>query len=78
MMLPKLDRSGGTSLPAATGIRRSMVIFESFLGAITVLVCTECGYHESYVNAPSEVPWNDLEGGVWINADAPDATVPFR
>jgi hypothetical protein len=78
MMLPKLDRTGASSLPAAAGKRKSMMIFESFLGVMTAFVCTECGYQESYVNSPGEVPWNDLEGGVWLNPDAPDATGPFR
>jgi predicted Zn-ribbon and HTH transcriptional regulator len=27
-------------------------------------VCTECGFFEEYVKAPSEIPWSGVEGAV--------------
>ncbi|GEM_PF-3259855 len=47
------------------------------VGQLEAFVCTECGYHETYVREPKTVPWNDLQGFTWVNPD-PVADGPFR
>jgi len=40
-------------------------------------ICADCGYFESYVRTPDEVPWNDLVSFRWVNA-APPREGPYR
>lgn len=47
------------------------------LGQLEAYVCTECGYHESYVHDPSAVRWTDLVGFSWVN-DPPVSEGAYR
>jgi hypothetical protein len=40
------------------------------IGRLEAYVCTECGYHESYVQDPSAVRWTDIVGFSWVNEPA--------
>lgn len=40
------------------------------IGKLEAYVCTECGYHESYVQDPSVVRWSDIVGFAWVNEPA--------
>ena len=47
------------------------------IGRLEAYVCTDCGYHETYVASPAAVPWKKLVGFVLINE--PGARVgPYR
>ena len=35
------------------------------VGAVEAYVCTECGYFEEYVKAPTSIPWESLHGFTW-------------
>ncbi len=45
------------------------------LGRLEAYVCTECGYHETYVASPREVPWERMAGFAWVN---PSNDGPYR
>ena len=46
-------------------------------GELEAYVCTECGYYESYVRHPSDVPWNKLSGFTFLHPDT-DSEGPYR
>lgn len=46
-------------------------------GLMEAYVCTECGYFESYVVSPESVPFEELEGFRWVNAE-PTEEGPYR
>ena len=45
------------------------------LGRLEAYVCTECGYHETYVASPRDVPWEKVSGFAWVN---PSNDGPYR
>ena len=47
------------------------------VGPLEAYVCTDCGYHETYVVEPRNVEWAKLVGFSWVNSDAPSSG-PFR
>lgn len=47
------------------------------IGQLETYVCTECGYHETYVQAPREFAWQQVQGFRWVN-DEPPPQGPFR
>ena len=48
------------------------------IGELEALVCSDCGYFESYVKDPGAVPWDKLIDFRWINAEPPEGMGPFR
>ncbi|MGE0401844.1 MAG: hypothetical protein AB7T06_34395 [Kofleriaceae bacterium] len=65
------------------GIQRTVQRLEDagrvlpLVGQLEAYVCTECGYHETYVRDPRSVPWHDLQGFTWVNSEPPEDG-PFR
>jgi hypothetical protein len=47
------------------------------LGSLEAYVCTDCGYHESYVKDPGSLEWEQLRGFAWVNPKGDDAG-PYR
>lgn len=47
------------------------------VGQLEAYVCTDCGYHETYVRDPKSVAWSDLQGFTWVNSKPPEDG-PFR
>ncbi len=47
------------------------------LGRLEAYVCTACGYHETYVAEPANIPWEKLVGFAWVNEGAA-ADGPYR
>jgi hypothetical protein len=45
-------------------------------GRLEAYICTDCGYHESYVVDPKTIRWNELYGFTWLEQDEPDG--PYR
>ena len=80
----QLDRSGeyDSSYTRKVGHQNVPGIFwgesEERVGSLEALVCTACGYFESYVSAPESVPWDELVDFRWVNAEPPDSSGPFR
>ena len=35
-------------------------------------VCTECGYLETHVKVPTQVPYEEIEGFRWVNPETPE------
>lgn len=63
-----------TPTPAfAIGMTKALPL----VGQLEAYVCTECGYHETYVREPKTLPWDDLQGFTWVNSDPPEGG-PFR
>ncbi len=46
-------------------------------GKLEAYVCTECGYHETYVADVKKIQWDKLHGFAWLNPDPPPDG-PFR
>ena len=46
-------------------------------GTLEAYICTECGYHESYVVAPTEMPWNSVEHFTFLNPEVEEQG-PYR
>lgn len=47
------------------------------LGRLEAYVCTDCGYHETYVASPATVRWDKLVGFAWVN-DPGEPEGPYR
>lgn len=47
------------------------------VGQLEAWVCTECGYYETYVKAPSTVPFEELVGFRWLHPQPPEDG-PYR
>lgn len=47
------------------------------LGLLEAYVCTECGYHESYVKDVESVRWSELSGFRLLNPEA-ESDGPYR
>lgn len=47
------------------------------LGRLEAYVCTDCGYHETYVTSPAALPWEKLVGFAWVNVPG-DPDGPYR
>jgi predicted Zn-ribbon and HTH transcriptional regulator len=75
--------SAGQAVSRSLGIQRTSQRIDGFgnvlplVGQLEAYVCTECGFHETYVREPKTVPWHDLQGFTWVNPD-PIADGPFR
>jgi len=46
-------------------------------GKLEAYVCTDCGYHETYVVEVKQLEWERLQGFTWVNPDGPHGG-PFR
>lgn len=47
------------------------------VGVLEAYVCTKCGYLETYVKQPDQVPFEKITGFKWVNT-SPDAAGPYR
>ncbi len=47
------------------------------MGRLEAWICTACGYYETYVKDPSQVPFNDLYGFRWANPPS-EPKGPYR
>jgi hypothetical protein len=47
------------------------------VGKLEAYVCTDCGYHESYVVEPRTIEWDRLVGFSWVNPET-GTDGPFR
>lgn len=47
------------------------------VGRIEAWVCTTCGYYETYVKEPGQIPFSDLHGFRWAN-QSPPKNGPYR
>ncbi len=47
------------------------------IGRLETYVCTECGYHETYVASPATIEWDKLAGFTWVN-ERPRNIGPYR
>lgn len=78
----QLDRSGkfDMAFPRMVGtVEEQGLVFTKAVktGLMEAYVCTECGYFESYVVSPESVPFEELEGFRWVNAE-PTEEGPYR
>jgi len=48
-----------------------------WVGLLEALVCTECGYYETYVKNPARVAFTEIKGFRWVNAQPPPGA-PYR
>ncbi len=68
------DRVVGHGKPLSTG---AFAGASPLVGVLEAYVCTECGYHESYVKEPRTIDWVGIVGFTWVNPGAP-SNGPFR
>ncbi len=48
------------------------------VGLLEAYVCTDCGYHETYVKDLPDVPWEKIDGFRWVNPPQQDEPGPYR
>jgi predicted nucleic-acid-binding Zn-ribbon protein len=46
-------------------------------GSLEAYICTECGYHETYVVDPQNIPWDRVAGFHFLHAEV-DGEGPYR
>lgn len=51
--------------------------YKSVVGGLEAFLCTECGFFETYIKSPEDVPFDELVGFSWLNPEAPESG-PFR
>jgi hypothetical protein len=66
------DRVAGAAIVEEGGQRRAYM-----LGKVEAYVCTECGYHETYVVDPKQVNWEAMKFFRWVNPASGDKG-PYR
>jgi len=73
----------GQAVSRAAGVMRTKDLIGRLgavlrlVGPLEAYVCTECGYHETFVREPKTVAWDDVQGFTWVNPE-PIADGPFR
>ncbi|MEO8706464.1 MAG: hypothetical protein ABI867_40940 [Kofleriaceae bacterium] len=73
------------TLPRSLGVSKETVntgwsnygVVHPLVGTLEAYICSECGYHETYVKDPRTVEWDKLQDFRWVNPDVSDGG-PFR
>ena len=74
---PAEDRSVGMVREVRKGRWGEPDIREAWAGVLEAYVCTDCGFHESYVADPRTVKWDDIVGFSWVNPER-NSEGPYR
>ena len=51
--------------------------YEEGHGLLEAYLCADCGYYETYVKSPEDVPYEKLQGFHWLNPEPPEEG-PYR
>jgi predicted Zn-ribbon and HTH transcriptional regulator len=63
MQLDMVGQYGGTPAIAAVGLTQD----DKKAGMFEARVCVECGFYETYVKGPAQVPFEQMKGFRWAS-----------